>query len=129
MIGTDKESIPIMTSESPPFTPPARPKEIRPAGDRAMAILWEDGTEQTLTFLQLRRACPCATCREQMEKAGEAKPIDDRYQLRILPKDAPSDDPLLVRADWVGNYAIRLVWNDGHDTGIYQFEYLRGLED
>ena len=27
----------------------------------------------------------------------------------------------------VGNYAIRIVFNDGHDTGIYAWEYLYDL--
>jgi len=109
------------------FMLPVRPKEIRPSGNRAMAILWEDGKEQVLTFLELRKACPCASCQELKETAKEVKPINDHYQLRVLPKDAPSDDPILVRLDWVGNYAVKLIWNDGHDTGIYQFDYLREL--
>ncbi len=117
-----------MASQNPSsYMLPIRPKEIRPSGERAMAIHWEDGKEQVLTFLELRKACPCASCQELMKTAGEVTPIDDRYQLRILPKDAPSDDPILVRLDWVGNYAVRLIWSDGHDSGIYKFDYLREL--
>jgi DUF971 family protein len=26
----------------------------------------------------------------------------------------------------VGAYAVQIVWSDGHDTGIYAFESLRG---
>ena len=29
----------------------------------------------------------------------------------------------------VGNYAVRIVFDDGHDTGIYSWEYLRDLHD
>lgn len=29
----------------------------------------------------------------------------------------------------VGNYAIRIVFDDGHDTGIYSWDYLRELHD
>ena len=29
----------------------------------------------------------------------------------------------------VGNYALKLVWGDGHDTGLYSFRYLRELAD
>ena len=29
----------------------------------------------------------------------------------------------------VGNYAIRIVFDDGHDTGIYSWNYLRELHD
>lgn len=117
--------------ETPELTPsyslPVRPREIRPCGERAMSILWEDGKEEILTFLQLRKACPCAACREMMEEAREDTPMDDHLQLRVLTPGSPTEDPLLVRADWVGNYAIRLVWKDGHDSGIYKFDYLREL--
>ena len=27
----------------------------------------------------------------------------------------------------VGNYAIRILWNDGHNTGIYSFEHFRRI--
>ena len=27
----------------------------------------------------------------------------------------------------IGRYAIKLAWADGHSTGIFSFEYLRGL--
>jgi DUF971 family protein len=27
----------------------------------------------------------------------------------------------------VGNYGIQASWKDGHDTGIYSFEMLRGI--
>ena len=29
----------------------------------------------------------------------------------------------------VGNYALNPTWDDGHETGIYTFEYLRSLGD
>ncbi|MDE0054542.1 MAG: DUF971 domain-containing protein [Gammaproteobacteria bacterium] len=29
----------------------------------------------------------------------------------------------------VGNYAIRIVFDDGHDTGIYSWEFLKDLHD
>ncbi len=121
------ENHPLETSGPTAYSMPVRPKEIRPSGDRAMAISWEDGTEQILTFIQLRKACPCAACREMLEAGGEAETMDDHLQLRVLGKDTPSADPLLIRADWVGNYAIKLIWNDGHDAGIYNFDYLREL--
>ena len=33
----------------------------------------------------------------------------------------------LVNVQPVGNYAVKLVFDDGHDTGIYSWEYLREL--
>jgi DUF971 family protein len=31
--------------------------------------------------------------------------------------------------DIVGDYAIQIGWKDGHNTGIYSWEYLKILED
>jgi DUF971 family protein len=103
------------------------PKEIRPSGDRAMLVLWDDGQTSEYSFRLLRKACPCATCEDMRRSRKEKKEMDDRYQLRLITQESPSDDPVLVRVDWVGNYALRLVWEDGHDTGIYHFQALRDL--
>ncbi len=27
----------------------------------------------------------------------------------------------------VGNYALRIAWNDGHNTGIYSYDHLRSI--
>ncbi|MBL8235702.1 MAG: DUF971 domain-containing protein, partial [Bryobacterales bacterium] len=46
------------------------------------------------------------------------------------PKDLfPMYKPTIKMADVepVGNYAIRIVWNDGHNTGIYSFEHFRRI--
>jgi DUF971 family protein len=102
------------------------PQEIKPAGDRAMAILWEDGVTTTLSFRDLRKKCPCATCRKMREELAE-KPQQGRYSLRLISEDSPPEDPILVKVDWVGNYAIKLTWADGHDTGMYPFELLEEI--
>ena len=35
----------------------------------------------------------------------------------------------IKKIEAVGNYAIRIVFDDGHDTGIFSWEYLRELHD
>ena len=40
---------------------------------------------------------------------------------KIDPKVQPD------RIDSVGRYGFKIAWSDGHDLGIYTFEYLRGL--
>jgi DUF971 family protein len=35
----------------------------------------------------------------------------------------------LASFDWVGNYAVNFVFNDGHNTGIYTFKYLLELDE
>jgi DUF971 family protein len=29
--------------------------------------------------------------------------------------------------EYVGRYALKFVWSDGHDTGLYSYDLLRGL--
>jgi DUF971 family protein len=63
----------------------------------------------------LRLACPCAACVEEM--TGR----------RLL---QPGAIPAAIRPEslaLVGAYGLRIRWSDGHDTGIYTFELLRGL--
>jgi len=32
-------------------------------------------------------------------------------------------------SEYVGNYALRIHWSDGHNTGMYNFKTLRALDD
>jgi len=36
-------------------------------------------------------------------------------------------DVEITAVEPVGNYAVRLVFSDGHDTGLYSWDYLYGL--
>jgi DUF971 family protein len=45
----------------------------------------------------------------------------------LVPEMVPEEvHPLAV--NYVGRYALQFVWSDGHQTGIYTFEYLRNLD-
>ena len=82
-----------------------------------LAIAWGDGHESYLPLRDLRRACPCATCRERPAQATGSS-------LRML--GGPSIDELkIIELRPVGAYAVQIVWSDGHDTGIHSFESLR----
>ena len=35
----------------------------------------------------------------------------------------------IVNIEKVGNYAIRIIFDDGHDTGIYSWSYLRKVSE
>jgi DUF971 family protein len=95
-----------------------RPVDVQPIGEE-LAIKWDDGSESYLTLERLRRACPCAGCKGEVDVMGNlAKGPEQRlsplsFQLRSL--------------SVVGNYAIQPVWQDGHATGLYSFEYLYQL--
>jgi ATP-binding protein involved in chromosome partitioning len=100
---------------------------IRPSGSRTTAIgfrrrdartlstLWEDGHKNDFDVRDLRLACRCAMCVEEMS----GRPLLDPKTVRqdVAPRTITS----------VGNYAIQFHWNDGHSTGIYSFDHLRTL--
>ena len=90
-----------------------------------MEIEWKDGHTSAWTFRWLRDACPCATCHEEREatgrKPGEPKPQPATLlQMYKAPPRPESVSP-------VGRYAIAFRWNDGHQSGIYSWDYLRHL--
>ncbi|MEM6960411.1 MAG: DUF971 domain-containing protein [Myxococcota bacterium] len=96
------------------------PVEIRaPLGAQTLEIDWSDGGTSFLPHRLLRAFCPCAHCQ------GHQGPI--RYAPVIDQIPAPSLD--LQNLEEVGNYALRLVWADGHATGIYAFRYLLALSE
>lgn len=93
------------------------PSEIRQAGPRALAITWGDGRETVYDVRMLRLACACAICVDEWTGEG-----------RLDPASVPEDvAPRKIEA--VGRYAIQIEWSDGHESGIYPFERLRGLAD
>ena len=87
----------------------------------AQAIKWDDGTESFIPLATLRRSCPCAGCKGEMDILGNVYKNPDRP----LPPNAFE----LIRITRVGGYALQPVWADGHDSGIYSFEYLRRVAE
>lgn len=95
-----------------------RPLDIQPIGEE-LAVKWEDGSESYISFERLRRACPCAGCKGEMDVMGNLyKNPEQKLRAEAF---------RLVRVDAVGGYAMQPVWADGHATGIFTFDYLRRL--
>jgi DUF971 family protein len=93
-----------------------KPVKIDRISETVLSIKWDNG-DQTICFAKtLRQHCPCAICQEERK---------NRDPLKVLKSDQKQIE--LVKWEPVGNYALRLDWSDGHDTGIYTFEYLRQL--
>ena len=93
-----------------------QPDDIQQIGDE-LAIRWPDGGESFIPLENLRRACPCAGCQ------GETDIMGRLYKNPEQPLTAAAFQ--LVRLNRVGGYAVQPVWADGHNTGIYSFDYLR----
>jgi DUF971 family protein len=90
------------------------PEEIE-AGDRDLRVVWSDGSIVAYSYQLLRRSCRCAECVEEMTGRPRLDPSG-------IPDDVHPND---IRP--VGNYAIQIEWSDGHRTGIYSFQHVRGL--
>lgn len=86
------------------------PLEIR--NDRANAELrlhWADGSRQVLGHSLLRQGCRCAHCKSRRLR-GDAPPAAAH-----------------IRALHMQGYGLQIVFDDGHDRGIFPWEYLRSL--
>jgi len=91
------------------------PRQIVEESDSEISINWSDDTENKFNAADLRRKCPCAGCIN--EWTGE----------KILHADSIKDDLSFSSISIVGRYALNFHFSDGHDTGIYSFQYLKGL--
>ncbi|WP_437202418.1 DUF971 domain-containing protein [Planctomicrobium sp. SH664] len=92
------------------------PEKIRALSkEGVLAITWPTTPEFLLPFKLIRCECPCATCVHEF--TGE----------RLLkPEDVP-DDVAPLAMNFVGNYALKIQWSDGHATGIYSWDLLERI--
>jgi ATP-binding protein involved in chromosome partitioning len=82
---------------------------------RTLAVHWQDGHDQQIDVRDLRLACRCAACVDEM--SGRAMLDPSTVPLNIVP----------IRIRSLGNYAIGVSFSDGHQSGIYTFGHLRGM--
>ena len=97
-----------------------RPTNIDIIGSE-LAVKWDNGTESFIALEKLRRYCPCASCNVERDIMGNLykgpdKPLGPRsFQI--------------VRLNNVGGYAIQPQWGDGHNSGLYSYDYLQRLAE
>lgn len=81
--------------------------------DALLRILWDDDLLSDYPLEYLRGWCPCAAC--------QGHGVERHFVI--------VEDPQLSAITRVGHYALNPHWADGHETGIYTFEYLRSLSE
>ena len=94
------------------------PKELSVSDKGNISIQWSDEHKSTYDPFYLRSACPCAHCQ------GEGGIFGKYYEpekTTINPEVQPEE------IQPVGRYGFRITWSDGHEFGIYTFDYLRAL--
>jgi DUF971 family protein len=97
-----------------------QPTNIETIGDE-LAIKWDDGSESFVRLEALRRHCPCAGCKGEVDVMGNLYKNPDRP----LPPQAFQ----LMRITNVGGYGVQPLWRDGHSSGIFSFEYLKRVAE
>jgi len=93
---------------------PGAPTEIRlRRKSRLLELCYADGARFELPFEYLRVYSPSAEVRGH--GAGEGKLELAKEQVQVS------------EVEPIGNYAVRLVFDDGHNTGLYSWAYLYEL--
>jgi ATP-binding protein involved in chromosome partitioning len=83
--------------------------------DKSICVKFQDGRQKFLDNRDVRLACQCALCVNELTGQKTLNPS------KIRPDIAPKEiSPL-------GNYAISITWNDGHSSGIYPYGLLESL--
>ena len=96
------------------------PEHIAISKSKGIKIDWKDGHHSEYGLTYLRDKCPCAAC-----TGAHGTP----------PREPESGNPFqmfkpalkMLTVEQVGNYAIRINWSDGHNSGIYSREHLRRI--
>lgn len=83
-----------------------------------LTIQWDDGVTSRISWRRLRDACPCATCKVRREQPAPVFAI-------LKPEE--TQPVRCVNMQPLGNYAYHIDFSDGHNSGIYAFDFLRNL--
>lgn len=91
------------------------PTRIEPHSPTEMFLEWTDSARFALPYVDLRFYCPCAAC------------VDEHTGERIIQRSSIGPDIRPTGVQLVGRYAVQVLWNDQHATGMYHFDPLRAL--
>ncbi|MGD0200710.1 MAG: DUF971 domain-containing protein [Bryobacteraceae bacterium] len=97
------------------------PEHIAVSKSKGIRIDWQGGHHSDYELKYLRDHCPCAQCSAAHgAPSGASRQASNPFQMYQPALKIEGVEP-------VGNYAVRLRWNDGHSTGIYSYEHLRRI--
>ncbi len=106
-----------------------QPTSLQRRPPNSLVIGWSDGSSRVYAAGELRQACPCASCREK--KSADPAKLASASGLKgtLLPVlSAQEARPLTIEhMRPVGNYAYNISFSDGHDSGLFTFDYLLEL--
>lgn len=89
--------------------------------DQTLSIDWADGHTSIFSLFGLRKNCPCVECRGGHSQMG-------RFEPRLFLVE-PTQTYKIISAEQVGNHALKISWNDGHNSGMYRWDLLRHMDE
>jgi DUF971 family protein len=95
------------------MSPPTRIRALRQEG--VFDLQWEAEPGYRISFYDVRCLCPCAGCVNEVTGERTLDPVS-------VPADV---EP--TGMETVGNYAVKILWSDGHSTGLYTWDNLHRI--
>jgi ATP-binding protein involved in chromosome partitioning len=84
--------------------------------DQFIYFDWLDGMKTRISHFDLRSGCQCAGC------------VDEHTGEKILRRDKLDHRVKALEINPVGQYAVAVNWSDGHNSGIYSYQYIRKID-
>ena len=85
--------------------------------DGILEVTWRDEEPHRFRIKQIRCACGCAGC------------VNEMTGVRTLDVSAVPEDSSITDMQLVGNYAVKFDFSDGHNTGIYSWDRLHEMKN
>lgn len=101
-----------------------RPVHLDLKKEKGLTVQWSDGRASFYPIAHLRKWSPSADARALRDEMAS-------NPLTVLPSSVAdhAGEPITATdIEMIGNYAVRITFSDGHDTGIYSWEYLKQIE-
>lgn len=97
----------------PAAKPPAATAVDISPDQKVVTVSWDDGKKTSVLARTLRQNCPCAEC------------VDEWTRKRTFDPAAVPEDMRIIDMRPVGNYALSFTFSDAHQTGIFNWSFLR----
>jgi len=102
------------------------PTSLQIIENRYLRIGWSDGQILQTSIGALRKACPCATCKEKHKPINAPNSPAGASRIALPTLTAQETKPLTIsHMRPVGNYAYKIDFSDGHSSGLFTMELLR----
>ncbi|MDP4175223.1 MAG: DUF971 domain-containing protein [Bacteroidota bacterium] len=88
------------------------PRQIRLHENRNLKIKWDNGSESIIALKHLRDQCPCEYCKEDNKPRQFTEGMYSILNVKIK-----------------GCFAAQISWKDGHNKGLYTWDYLKSLSE